>query len=168
MTETKAMLTAIPLAAGNDAYVEAMYEAYLANPESVDPAWREYFVTLGPSAEDVAHGPLIEELARRARAPRRMTAATRAAAGPAGSPPLGDSTAAKQGAVSRLIQIYANRGHLIADIDPLGLTVRPVPKVLGLDYLGIDRGRPRHRVPDGEPQRGDQAAAAGCARSLRS
>ena len=55
----------------------------------------------------------------------------------AGSPPAGDSAAAKQGAVSRLIQIYANRGHLIADIDPLGLTVRPVPKVLGLDYLGL-------------------------------
>ena len=140
MTETKAMLTAIPLAAGNDAYVEAMYEAYLTSPESVDRAWREYFVTLGPSAEDVAHGPLIEELARRAKAPRRTTSATAvtlAAAGPAGSPPLGDSTAAKQGAVSRLIQIYANRGHLIADIDPLGLTVRPVPKVLGLDYLGL-------------------------------
>ncbi len=50
---------------------------------------------------------------------------------------MGDSAAAKQGAVSRLIQIYANRGHLIADIDPLGLTVRPVPKVLGLDYLGL-------------------------------
>ena len=30
-----------------------------------------------------------------------------------------------------------NRGHLIANIDPLGLMVRPVPKVLGLDYFGL-------------------------------
>jgi len=29
-----------------------------------------------------------------------------------------------------MIQIYANRGHLIARIDPLGLTERPVPKVM--------------------------------------
>ena len=139
------MLTATPLAAGNDAYVEAMYERYLAQPDSVAAHWREYFASLGPAGDDVAHGPLIEELARRAKAPRHGSGVAGAMAGdagsssvrPAGSPPTGDSAAAKQGAVSRLIQIYANRGHLIADIDPLGLTVRPVPKVLGLDYLGL-------------------------------
>ena len=131
------MLTATPLAAGNDAYVEAMYERYLAQPDAVDARWRDYFASLGSTGQDVAHGPLIEELTRRARAPRLPLPAAPVAAGPAGSPPLGDSAAAKQGAVSRLIQIYANRGHLIADIDPLGLTVRPVPKVLGLDYLGL-------------------------------
>ena len=137
MTEPKPMLTATPLAAGNDAYVEAMYEAYLSSPDTVDARWREYFSTLGPTAQDVAHGPLVAELARRAKGPRRAAATAPVAGGPAGSPPVGDSAAAKQGAVSRLIQIYANRGHLIADIDPLGLTVRPVPKVLGLDYLGL-------------------------------
>ena len=117
------MLPATPLAAGNDAYVEAMYERFLAQPESVDPPWREYFASLGPMTQDVPHGPLVAELARRARAPRGVVAAA-----PAGSPPASDSAAAKQGAVSRMIQIYANRGHLIADIDPLGLTVRPIPK----------------------------------------
>ena len=137
MTDTKAMLTAIPLAAGNDAYVEAIYEAYLSSPDAVDPQWREYFASLGPSAGDVPHGPLLEELARRARAPRHSLAVGPPPGGPAGSPPAGESIAAKQGAVSRLIQIYANRGHLIADIDPLGLMRRPVPKVLGLDYLGL-------------------------------
>ncbi len=137
MTEPKPMLTAAPLAAGNDAYVEAMYERYLASPEAVDAAWREYFSTLGPMRHEVPHGPLIEELARRAKTPRHALVSGHASPAPAGSPPMGDSQAAKQGAVSRLIQIYSNRGHLIADIDPLGLTVRPVPKVLGLDYLGL-------------------------------
>jgi 2-oxoglutarate dehydrogenase E1 component len=137
MTEPKPMLTATPLAAGNDAYVEAMYEAYLSSPDTVDARWREYFSSLGPTAQDVPHGPLVAELARRATGPRRAAVTATLAGGPAGSPPVGDSAAAKQGAVSRLIQIYANRGHLIADIDPLGLTVRPVPKVLGLDYLGL-------------------------------
>ncbi len=145
MTEPKSMLAATPLAAGNDAYVEAMYERYLAQPEAVAANWREYFASLGPAGQDVAHGPLLEELAQRAKRPRQGGRAVGVASGPvgspsgspAGSPPAGDSAAAKQGAVSRLIQIYANRGHLIADIDPLGLTVRPVPKVLGLDYLGL-------------------------------
>ena len=140
------MLTATPLAAGNDAYVESMYESYLADPGSVGAHWREYFAGLGAAARDVAHGPLIDELAARARVPRgaRDPAGTNA---PAGAPPAGDSLAAKQAAVSRLIQIYANRGHLIADIDPLGLMERPVPNVLGLGLPRTDRGRPGYRVP---------------------
>jgi 2-oxoglutarate dehydrogenase E1 component len=136
MSEPKAMLTATPLAAGNDAYVEAMYEQYLVDPASVDAQWREFFAGLGGTSHEVPHGPLVEDLARRARAPRRVSASDLSSA-PAGAPPVGGSVAAKQGAVSRLIQIYANRGHLIADIDPLGLMVRPMPKVLGLDYLGL-------------------------------
>ena len=135
MTQPKPMLTVTPLAAGNDAYVEAMYERFLAQPESIDPAWRDYFASLGATVQDVPHGPLIEELARRARAPR--TSAAAGVAAPAGTPPTSDSVAAKQGAVSRMIQIYANRGHLVANIDPLGLTVRPTPKVLTLEYLGL-------------------------------
>jgi 2-oxoglutarate dehydrogenase E1 component len=47
------------------------------------------------------------------------------------------SASEKQGAVSRLMQIYANRGHLIARIDPLGLLQRPRPRVLDLDYTGL-------------------------------
>ncbi len=130
MSEPKAMLSATPLAAGNDAYVEAMYEQFLANPESVNPNWRAYFVGLGGHGQDVAHGPLIDALAQRAKVARPATVAA------TGTTPAPDS-AAKQGAVSRMIQIYANRGHLIANLDPLGLTVRPVPKVLGLDYLNL-------------------------------
>jgi 2-oxoglutarate dehydrogenase E1 component len=136
MTQPKPMLTATPLAAGNDAYVEAMYERYLVEPDSIDPQWRDYFASLGPTARDVPHGPVIAELGPRARAPRTLVAAAGSAM-PAGSPRSTDSAAAKQGAVSRMIQIYANRGHLVATIDPLGLTVRPTPKVLTLDYLGL-------------------------------
>ncbi|MEM7612295.1 MAG: 2-oxoglutarate dehydrogenase E1 component, partial [Pseudomonadota bacterium] len=44
----------------------------------------------------------------------------------------------KQAAVSRLIQVYALRGHQIADIDPLGLMERHVPSVLRFDFLGLD------------------------------
>jgi 2-oxoglutarate dehydrogenase E1 component len=43
----------------------------------------------------------------------------------------------KQAAVARLVQIYGNRGHLIAHIDPLGLLQRPRPSVLTLEYAGL-------------------------------
>ena len=130
------MLQATPLAAGNDAYVEAMYERFLQEPDAVDARWRDYFASLGSTAHDVPHGPLIEALARRAKLPR-VAEAGRADPVPAGSPPTGAGAAAKQGAVSRMIQIYSNRGHLVADIDPLGLMVRPMPTVLTLEYLGL-------------------------------
>jgi 2-oxoglutarate dehydrogenase E1 component len=46
--------------------------------------------------------------------------------------------AAKQGAVSRLVQIYANRGHLVANLDPLGMQKRARPRVLELGYFGLN------------------------------
>jgi 2-oxoglutarate dehydrogenase E1 component len=129
MSQFRAFLSSTPLAAGNAPYVEAMYEQFLADPNSVEPQWRDYFAGLGATPGEVAHGPLVEELTQRAKL-RRPGGSVVMAAPETGS-------AAKQGAVSRLIQIYANRGHLTAKIDPLGLMERPVPKVMGLDYLGL-------------------------------
>ena len=139
MTEPKPMLTATPLAAGNDAYVEAMYERYLAEPESVDAQLARLFCK--PRAARPAtspHGPLD----RGTGAPREGAASSvgrtaTAAAGRFGTPRPATRRRPSRVPSSRLIQMYANRGHLIADIDPLGLMVRPVPKVLGLDYLGL-------------------------------
>ena len=56
---------------------------------------------------------------------------------PAATPAATASFGEKQSAVSRLIQFYANRGHLIADIDPLGLMQRPMPRVLDPAYVGL-------------------------------
>jgi len=132
MSEFREFLSSTPLAAGNAPYVEELYERFLADPSSVEDAWREYFERLGGPGTDVAHGPLLAELEQRARYRRSSLPAAPSPAAPAAG------AAAKQGAVSRMIQIYANRGHLIADIDPLGLMVRPVPNVMSLGYLGLD------------------------------
>ena len=60
---------------GNAPYVEEMYEAYLDNPASVPENWRSYFDALqnvpasdGSNANDVAHGPIVESFAQRAKA----------------------------------------------------------------------------------------------------
>ncbi|MBC7983943.1 MAG: 2-oxoglutarate dehydrogenase E1 component, partial [Candidatus Obscuribacterales bacterium] len=125
----RALLESSPLGAGNSAYLESLYEQYLADPTAVEPRWREYFASLQTGAvQDVAHGPIREAVAKRARE-------TRVAIAPAAS--AGTDVSAKQGAVSRLIQVYSNRGHLIADIDPLGLTVRPIPEVLEFKHFGL-------------------------------
>jgi 2-oxoglutarate dehydrogenase E1 component len=124
-----------PLSGGNAPYVEALYEQFLSDPQSVDPAWRDYFLRLqdglkqrdGAGAEQV-HSTVQAGIVQRAGKPRM-------AANPPGT--LSVDAAAKQGAVSRLVQIYANRGHLVANLDPLGLEKRQRPRVLELGYFGL-------------------------------
>jgi len=131
MGDPKPMLPATPLAAGNAAYIEEQYERYLTDPNSVAAPWREYFASLG-GPEDLAHGPIVAELAQRGATSASRTGTT------AATPPADrDNASAKQAAVSRLIQTYMNRGHLVADIDPLGLMVRPRPRVLDLEYYKL-------------------------------
>jgi 2-oxoglutarate dehydrogenase E1 component len=126
----RALLASTPLSAGNAAYVEALYEQFLTDPASVANEWREYFTALRDgSRTEAAHGPIREALAKRAREIHVSVAPSQGAAP--------SDASAKQGAVSRLIQVYANRGHLIANIDPLGLMQRPVPEVLELRHFGL-------------------------------
>jgi 2-oxoglutarate dehydrogenase E1 component len=95
------------LSGANADYIEALYERYLSDPGSVGAGWRELFAGLA--------GGAAREVA-----------------------PAGDAVdAQKQAAVSRLIQIYANRGHLVADIDPLGLLPRPMPPILEPANVGL-------------------------------
>ncbi|HEY8539657.1 MAG TPA: hypothetical protein VIL28_12380, partial [Steroidobacteraceae bacterium] len=126
----RALLDSTPLGAGNAPYIESLYEQFLADPNSVEPKWRDFFARLADGVRnETPHGPIREALAQRARE-KRITVVQ----APAGA---ATDTSAKQGAVSRLVQVYANRGHLLADIDPLGLMRRPVPEVLELSHFGL-------------------------------
>ena len=75
--------------------------------------------------------------AERAHAPVRAAIAERAAHAAPRLEHARTGADARQAAVSRLIQVWTNRGHLLASIDPLGLTPRPRPRVLDLDYFGL-------------------------------
>jgi len=120
------MLEPTPLYGGNAAFLDALYEQYLLDPASVDERWRKYFAQLAPAGTERAHGPIRAQIARRA------------ARGRAAPPPVAAAGAnAQQAAVSRLIQVWTNRGHLLASIDPLGLSQRVRPRVLDLDYFGL-------------------------------
>ena len=123
-----------PLFGLNAAAVEALYEQFLTNPDSVSASWRAYFRTLGDRQGEVAHSPIVRQLAESTRTPGRQRGNAKAATVRATGP---TAASEKQAAVSRLIQVYSLRGHQIADIDPLRLMERPVPGVLKLDYLGL-------------------------------
>jgi 2-oxoglutarate dehydrogenase E1 component len=115
-----------PFSSAQAPYVEEQYERYLADPASERPEWREFFAPFGSGARPQA-GP--------AAARPEPKPAQPSTAAPAHPTPTTDVE--KQSSVSRLIQFYANRGHLIADIDPLGLMQRPMPRVLDPAYVGL-------------------------------
>ena len=102
---------------GNAPYVEELYESYLNNPGSVSEQWRSYFDSMqvvpaadgNPQTRDVAHAPIVESFAERAKAgslqPRVMG---------------GDAaTARKQVYVQQLIAAYRFLGSRWANLDPL-------------------------------------------------
>ena len=107
---------------GNAPYVEELYEAYLDNPGSVPDTWRTYFDNLqnvpagdGSESRDVAHAPVVESFAQRAKA--------NAFALKASSADL--AVARKQVHVQSLVAAYRNVGQRWADLDPLKRTERP-------------------------------------------
>ena len=128
----KEQYASTPLFAANATAVEALYEQFLQDPDSVPAAWRDYFAALGAADTEIAHSAIRDNLLQEARQGTRRKTRTRASAAGAGAP-----SGQKQAAVSRLIQVYSLRGHQIANIDPLGLMNRRVPGVLKLDYLGL-------------------------------
>jgi len=128
------LLASTPLSGGNAPYVEALYEQFLHDPQSVDAAWRDYFSKLPDGLKQRASGAEQIHSAVQAGIVQRAGKPRMAALSPSA---LSADAAAKQGAVSRLVQIYANRGHLIAKLDPLGLQKRERPRVLELGYFGL-------------------------------
>ena len=129
------LIASSSLFGSNADYVEANYEQYLADPSRVTPQWRAFFSRLPPAAQPQTPNPQTPN-ALSQRAVQAQIAERARSARPAPGAALVDN-GAKQGAVSRLIQIYANRGHLIANLDPLGLMQRARPRVLDLDYFGL-------------------------------
>ena len=117
-----------PIAGGNAAYVEALYEAWLADASAVAPEWRRYFESLkGREAGDVPHAEVIARI----EAAQRLNGHAHAAA------PVDDAHARKQAAVLRLLTAFRSRGHLAADLDPLGLAAKHPAPDLELAFHGL-------------------------------
>jgi 2-oxoglutarate dehydrogenase E1 component len=98
----------------NAAFLDTLYDAYLADPNAVAPEWRDYFRSL---AHEEAAG---------------ASDMSGAALGPSRS-----QFAQKQTSVLNYISAMRYRGHRIANLDPLGLYERPDVPDLHPDYHGL-------------------------------
>ncbi|HRE12973.1 MAG TPA: 2-oxoglutarate dehydrogenase E1 component [Usitatibacteraceae bacterium] len=106
----------------NAPFVEALYEAWLADPASVDPGWRAQFEAWqsAGNGRDVAHTPVIEAFAQAAkRGPRPVVVAAPAAA---------DDD--KQMKVLMFIRAHRTTGSHYSQLDPLRrMDIQPVPEL---------------------------------------
>ncbi|MSO91895.1 MAG: 2-oxoglutarate dehydrogenase E1 component [Rhodospirillales bacterium] len=124
--------------AGNQSYVADLYRRYLENPQSVDPRWQETFAGFDDEAQ-----ALIAEMRGPSWAPTKPFPGGNGAAAaetvehaetaPAAAPaPQGPRFAADRGRDAvrdslqafTMIRSYRVRGHLLAELDPLGLWAR--------------------------------------------
>ena len=117
------------LAGGNADYVESLYDAWLADTSSVSAEWNKYFETFkGRESGDVSHAAAIARI----EAAQKQRYSNGAAAAP-----MSDEHARKQAGVLRLLTAYRSRGHLAANLDPLGLTEKMSAPDLGLAFHGL-------------------------------
>ena len=147
-------------------FVEALYRRYADDPGSVDESWRRYFEGLERVAE--ASGPSWQREGWPVAATDDLTAAldptqmmpeppargTRLSGSvePASPPPrrqisAEDIRCAAEDSLGAmmLIRTYRVRGHLAADLDPLGLAEREMPEELTPEFHGFT-GADQHRV----------------------
>jgi 2-oxoglutarate dehydrogenase E1 component len=120
------------LSGHNLAFLEALYEAYKRDPNSVDPEWLPCWRR--PRARSQAGGPADVDERR-------------------------GEQIALQGLVDKLIESYRLHGHMAAELDPLGARARaPWP---GLDpaYFGLARAHGPSFAPGDADARADGDAA---------
>ncbi|MCP4868191.1 MAG: 2-oxoglutarate dehydrogenase E1 component [Proteobacteria bacterium] len=118
------------LHAANRAYIEQLYAQYLDSPSSVSESWRVFFADYedenGLTPSDVAAPP-----------PTRRSIFGGRVAGEVAERAVHTH---KNAAVLELIANYRRNGHLVANLDPLGLReARQLPQ-LKLQYHGLDEG----------------------------
>lgn len=112
----------------NATYIAETYATYLHNPNAVDESWRQYFQAMGDSINDV-----IGDFGNRSWGEKRsqvIGVAGEEAVKPAGKSGA-DKKSSKEESASllaihahQLIRAYRVRGHLIANLDPLGIENR--------------------------------------------
>jgi 2-oxoglutarate dehydrogenase E1 component len=143
---------------GNAAYIEQLYARYTEDPASVAPEWREFFASLKDEAATVAdnargaswkrpnwpvpaNGELVSALdgnwaAVETALSDKIKAKAQAKGAEVGSAEVMQATRDSVRALM-LIRAYRVRGHLHANLDPLGLEPRPDTEELHPSHYGF-------------------------------
>jgi 2-oxoglutarate dehydrogenase E1 component len=131
------------LSGPNAAFIVELYARYAEDPQSVEPGWRSYFASLGEEAaaaladlRGASWAPRRAEFVVNGAAASTARAGNGAAAALAEAPAAGSLEALRAAAndsirALQLIRSYRVRGHLEADLDPLGL--KPISPHAELD-----------------------------------
>jgi 2-oxoglutarate dehydrogenase E1 component len=155
------------LQGANADYIDQLYARYARDPGAVDTAWAEFFRGLGEAEHDVRHAADGPSWARGDWPPQPADELTSALTGewpgPAEARDAGKKIAAKAAETGisvsdaqikravldsiralMIIRAYRIRGHLVADLDPLGMrdqTPHPEldPKSYGFTEADMDR-----------------------------
>ena len=126
----------------NSAFIEDLFERFVQDPQSVDESWRTFFAELSAEQREV-----LREVTGASWAPKRTRVV--GVADPDAPPPAANRNVKANGAAAKaeapagftdeqvraaaleagrariLIRSFRVRGHLQADLDPLGLTPKP-------------------------------------------
>lgn len=110
------------------AFIEELYLEYLNNPSSLDQAWQQYFAAYPRnglaqrgSLQPLFQGSSIFNPPTSAKAGEQFTA----------------EDTDLQYKVGMLIRNYRVRGHILADLDPLGLDKHEMPDELKPEFYGL-------------------------------
>lgn len=118
------------------AFVEGLYLQWLQDPAAVPKDWQRYFGSL-PKDGLAERGSLSPSFGRASlfNPPGTRTNGVTEAEG---------SAAALQQRVDKLVRNYRVRGHIVADIDPLGIPKAQPPELdpAYYDFSDADMGRP--------------------------
>ncbi|WP_119673153.1 2-oxoglutarate dehydrogenase E1 component [Deinococcus sp. RM] len=126
------------MSGGNAAFIEGLYEAYLSDPQSVDPQWRAYFDELRGGAQETPHSA-IQQAFYQLGTQRRGGAVVPAPQGVSGA----------QQAAGALITAFRVYGHISAHTNPLKMRGLPVVPELTPEYYGLSTADLNEQVQDG-------------------
>ncbi|WP_066483057.1 MULTISPECIES: 2-oxoglutarate dehydrogenase E1 component [unclassified Sphingomonas] len=134
------------------AFIESLYAKYRQDPGSVEPGWQAWFDGLegamqGPSWQRKGWPLADTDALTAALDPTQMEPAAKPAKGGAAPAPAASAPKPSADEVARaagdsirammLIRTYRVRGHLAANLDPLGLAKHEMPEDLKTEYHGF-------------------------------
>ncbi len=150
MSNTSFFSETTPFATQNAVFIEELYERYLQDPMSVDVSWREFFRDASSGTSSAKRG------ASWAAVKSKVIGMVDASEAPKDTKkkPSAQSAAIDSAAVEAfahdsiraimMVRAYRVRGHLIANLDPLGIEVNDYhaeldPETYGFSTADMDR-----------------------------
>ena len=133
------------LSGANATFIAEMHQAWSQNPANVDPEWAEYFSSLGALSDLEEQRPSWGKDRSQVVGAHDPDASIKAVAkGIAGNRDLlaGDVRSATLDSLRAimLIRAYRIRGHLLANLDPLGLQEKEIHPELDPATYGFEAG----------------------------